>query len=244
MCREPPTIDHRVQCVGWLWGNESNKYFFVRLLMAISCLVVLFFSVGWYATPEKVNATVETNCCVQYYLLYLTHWGLISENIYFLIMIYLQGQCLYNKSFNIHGKCNNIIFNTMKVFYSIGLTICFVFFIIYWPLFYPGNTEPDFLTLQILQHSVTPFIFLVEWFINLNQLKFKYAAWVTIYAVCYSIMHVLFYVFDGTAENGDPFIYSVFNFHSDPLTAAILLTVICDQHQYLTFSYVGWIYIL
>ena len=107
MCKEPIDIERQTQIIGWLWWNQSKSYFVIRLCMTLCVLGVLIFSFLWYAVPSLGIITVyDSNCCAQFYILYLTHWALIMEFVYFVIITYLHGQVFYNKSFNLNSSCN------------------------------------------------------------------------------------------------------------------------------------------
>mmetsp|Transcript_60105 Transcript_60105/g.95448 ORF Transcript_60105/g.95448 Transcript_60105/m.95448 type:complete len:273 (-) Transcript_60105:244-1062(-) len=225
MCKEANSLDRRTQCIGWLWWNESNTYFAIRATITFVCIATSIYSFVWYAVPFTSTVYDSTACCAQYYVLYFTHYALFAETVYFVMMLYLHGQSLYNSSFDVHGKCTTIIFHVMKACYCVGLPATFLILIVYWPLFYNGNTDVANMALQILQHTVTPLLFFIEFFINLNQLKFKYVAWVLLFSSLYCGMQVVFWLLGGTDENGSPYIYAALDFSGNTQQAAILLAV-------------------
>jgi len=224
MFNEPIDIEKKTQIIGWLWWNESNWWFVIRCMMTLITIITFCYSFAWHAIPLVDNVYNDTNCCAQFYGLYLTHWGLVSELIYFLLILYLHGQTLYNHSFNIDTCYNYIIWKMMKAFYIIGLNITFIVGILYWPLFYNGPTEPSYLTLQILQHTITPILIFIEYFINLNQLKYAWSIIVTgITGILYAILLIFHWLFNGQTEKGRAPIYDTIDFDNDPVTASIIV---------------------
>ena len=115
----------------------------------------------------------------------------------------------------------------MKIMYGTGLSSSVIIAIAYWFVFWEGNTGATFLTLSILQHGVTALIFLVEYVINLNQLKYKYSIFPLIIGFIYISMSVIHWATDSGTEIGpDTAIYTAIDLDNDPAYGAFLYFII------------------
>lgn len=147
-----------------------------------------------------------------FWCIYLTHWGLTVETLYFLMALVLVVVATYSEEPDRKRVDNPKPWYMSLTFglQAIVLPWSFLITALYWTLVF--NPEKDTVTaLTCSTHGANFVIAFLDFLVGQQPFFFAKLIWPLLFAASYSIFTLIYYQAGGVTENGKPYIYGVLN---------------------------------
>mmetsp|Transcript_31939 Transcript_31939/g.74785 ORF Transcript_31939/g.74785 Transcript_31939/m.74785 type:complete len:260 (-) Transcript_31939:224-1003(-) len=183
-----------------------------RIVLALLWLAVVIWSLGDWAEDLDIG----------YWFTKLTHWGALLELAYFVLLA--ATTTLAVSSSSKQSSAGGSTPCLVRVTWFLGSAMPAVTFLIlalYWILVYTGG---DIAVLSVVVHGGNYAIVLVDFFTTRQPFYFRHVWVPALFGIIYSLFTVVYYVADGTNEDGvNTYIYSAIDWESKPGQAFVYL---------------------
>eukprot|EP01084_Bolivina_argentea_P221901 375717_1 len=191
-------------------SKNSNTYLIIRVIFGTYSWMITLYSMYWAYIPKFDTIYDPSYCCLQYWPFYFSHWGLALVSLYWFLIIYLNFKVNYGSS--VSSSCDSIMIFLMRTTYTTGLVFSIVIMPVFWGFVYHSQTDIEYLILNINQHGITMILILIEWFLNMLNIKWKHIFFVIVIGLCYIGLMVIHYLINMRTEHGKKYLYSFVNF--------------------------------
>ena len=100
-------------------NSKVNNYTVIRTIFALWTWIVMGYSLWWEYVPKLATIYDHSSCCIQYWPIYFTDWGLTFVSLYWLCITYLHLKV--NHGNLLTSTCDLVIIFIMKLSYITGL---------------------------------------------------------------------------------------------------------------------------
>ena len=183
------------------------------------------WSTLYYMIPQ-VNTIYHPNCCTQYYIIYLTHWALWGNIIYYGLIAYIHFKYPINmETFPIlFNRCHQVLFIFVKLTYLWSLTSSFLIGILYWTAFREDTGMNIVLDVSI--HGISALLIFVDYIMNKFIIPYKYVLYLIIPALFWEFIYILNQIGNIKHWNGDEHgnqsAYDALNVNNNSLISILL----------------------
>jgi len=205
-----------------VFGASSNRflkdktvYSFFRLFEAL----ILTFIYGWSLYDTERDGTIAC------YYIFLTHWMLTIQTIYFWLIWWTSRQADLMES-GVKPKSAEMpcYAKTAWVLQDIAIPGTFLVFVLYWALVVPTKTEPPTL-ISYFTHGVNFLVMLVDVYVSRQPYYLLHGIYIGILGLLYLLFTYIYYVAGGTDCNGNRYIYAALDW-SDPGSTSTLAVIL------------------
>lgn len=202
---------------------------FWRLLLFMASVLLLVWSIGAHVygiNDDDIEDKLE-NPELKYWFIYLTHWGLMAECLYFfaalttlLIAVFVANEPERKRTENLKPWFMSLTYGLQ----STVLPFSFLVTLMYWVLVFPtvhGSMRP----LSMATHGGNFVLMFIDFILGQQPMFFSKILWPLGFATLYGIFSVIYYYNGGTTESGSRNIYEAIDW-SDPRGVATVYGVI------------------
>eukprot|EP00301_Raphidiophrys_heterophryoidea_P004338 c11895_g1_i1.p1 GENE.c11895_g1_i1~~c11895_g1_i1.p1 ORF type:complete len:317 (+),score=65.88 c11895_g1_i1:75-953(+) len=209
-------------------GIFANPNYFLALRGLLAALVtfILIYSVAHFMIVDAIN--------FKYYTIYLTHWTLFLEFLYFIyafmVTIAARNAAQEDKdpSMENNGKPLPMPVKILWLLQAVVLPASFMVMMMYWTLVYqPGHS---FSPVQVFQHGITFGAMIVDFGANRQPYLLLHGLYFLFYGALFYVWSYIHYKAKITNGEGHDYIYAALNWANVATTGkvgfAIILIVI------------------
>ena len=177
--KDPISRDNQIAGFQFVSPTISMKTWYIRLLCGMICWFTTIWSILSAVIAESTLETVTASSGEMFLLwfIFYTHWNLISQSIYWALIIYLHRKVYVNEQRDISTKeqISSRLFYIMKVFNMVGVGAGTGLSVIYWLFLYKPFTEHlygEYVTIFFVEscfkHGICTVIILADFYISLS----------------------------------------------------------------------------
>ena len=199
-------------------------------------IVALYFFAWFMVILNNANISLKAK-----YLIYITNWAFIVWNTYLIfaaVSVTINTICentSMRDSILRRKSCQNELtvaytdeaekrqtqltwYDKLQwLLFSIGTECAVAVTVLYWGLFYDPHSEHNLFSIDSLHmHLINGIVALIELWITAIPIRFYHALHLILFALCYILFTVFYYVASGTDPSGNKFIYPFLNYESNP----------------------------
>ena len=215
---ESKTFDYipiEEQIGGYLCSKPTISIKIWRLRLIIGCICwistlysIIFVTMGWNATHGK-NFLL--------WFCFYTHWTMLFQCIYWVIVLYLHHQILFDTKNDINSRA----FYTMKVANIIGMCSGIGLMGTFWPFVwagphtYPGREVP-YIFDNIFKHGLNAILIFFDFLMNLSIYRYK-DIWILMsYGIIYQLFNAIYCLSGGSDDSGNKWLYEIYDWNNNP----------------------------
>jgi hypothetical protein len=181
----------------WVFKDEKT-YLTIRITFAILVLGILLWSSLDMAVPGDY----------EYWWIYLTHWTLVVESMYFVSAAYTTWRAFTNKEQKLSADKHMIL---SWVLHDIAYPSTCLVMIMFWGLVF----SPPVTALTTFTHGVNFIVMLVDVILSSQPYYIMHAVYFLSYAAIYIGWTLFFYAVKARNEDGDRYVYSALDYKDD-----------------------------
>ena len=229
---EPISKPTQIAGYQYIFPTISIKIWYLRLFFGIICWASTIYSIIFttltYQWPYGLNFLS--------WFIYYTNWTMIIQRIYWVLVIYLHHKIVHNQQKHIYTNRKFIkLFNHIKVLNIIG--VCAGIGVAVGPMVLPGHrfayngTYSDLYAIDdVFRHGINAGIIGFDFYCGLMIYRYKDVWILMIFALIYQIFNFIYIISGGTDSDGNDYIYTIYDFNNDPLTATWQVGIFLISH--------------
>lgn len=202
------------------------------ILWRIVLLAAAVFIMAWSIHDHMLGINDDDphkpikNTDIKFWFIYLTHWGLMTEVLYFFFALVTLLAAVAAQEPE-RKRMDNVKPWYMSFTYalqSIMIVFSFLIALLYWVLVYDkkeGKPEP----LAVATHGGNFLLMLVDFVLGQQPMFFMKIWWPIAYAGAYAVFSYIYYAQGGLTEDGHKNIYKAIDW-SDPRSVATMYGII------------------
>mmetsp|Transcript_63085 Transcript_63085/g.168496 ORF Transcript_63085/g.168496 Transcript_63085/m.168496 type:complete len:271 (-) Transcript_63085:130-942(-) len=209
---------------GWInvFGASSNRFLqnrtawtAFRVLEAVLMTAIY----AWSITDKAIDG--EFAC----YFIYLTHWTLTLQALYFLFAAFTAWKAGQMESGAIPtSEAMPCYCRAMWIIQDLAIPGSFLVFLLYWALVYPERTS-DPSALSYFTHGVNFVLQLLDMFLSRQPYYLLHGIYIAIFGTVYVAFSAIYYAAGGLDCNGNAYIYKALDW-SQPQSTVTLMGII------------------
>jgi len=195
-----------------------------RMMLFLTATFIMVWSIieHLHGVDDDDQTHKITNTDVKYWFIYLTHWGLMTETLYFFMALCTLLAAVYaqeperKRMENPKPWYMSFTFALQSVMLPFSFLIC----LMYWLLVYkPADGKPA--PISVATHGGNFLLMLVDFILGQQPMFFMKIWWPITFAAAYGLFSYIYYANGGVTEDGSSKIYDAMDW-SDPRGVATL----------------------
>eukprot|EP00301_Raphidiophrys_heterophryoidea_P027365 c9622_g1_i1.p1 GENE.c9622_g1_i1~~c9622_g1_i1.p1 ORF type:complete len:294 (+),score=36.22 c9622_g1_i1:50-883(+) len=206
-------------------GSFANSSLYQALrgvLLAIVSAILVYSILHFVDTYGASNFS--------FYFIYLTHWSLLLEVLYFAFAFCTTWAAQYSRAEDRNRQIANsnlslpFFVRATWLLQAIVLPASFMVMVMYWTLVYSGG---PILVVQVLQHGVTFVLMVVDFLSNRQPYLLLHGVYFMIYAAAFYLWSYIHYALHVHNEVGHDYIYAALNWANPKTSGIIGFLILC-----------------
>uniref|UniRef100_A0A7S0N942 Uncharacterized protein n=1 Tax=Pyramimonas obovata TaxID=1411642 RepID=A0A7S0N942_9CHLO len=197
------------------WNDDFTRSWLIKdrrafLKVRIALLVLIFALFVWSSLDMGVDGDYK------YWWIYVTHWSLLVELLYFASAVYTQWRAEEK------GEPSGRWWVYLSwILHDIAYPASFFVTVNYWLLVY----SPPLRAISTFTHGVNFVVILADTMLSSQAYRLSHGVYFLLYAIVYIIWSLIFHAAKATNQDGNRYIYSSLDYKEDAGGAVVTIAI-------------------